>query len=439
MSGFAIGLLSFPIMLALICVRIPIGVAMLLVGMAGYTLMSGWSPLINFLKSEPYSQFSAYSLSVIPLFLLMGQFATHAGMSRALFRAANVWLGHRRGGIAMATVGGCAAFGAICGSSLATAATMAQVALPEMRRYKYSGALATGTLAAGGTLGILIPPSIILVVYAILTEQNIAKLFIAAFVPGIIAALGYVAAIAVFVRFNPEAGPAGERASGRERLSSLAETWPVILIFLLVIGGIYAGWFTPTEGAAVGAFSTGALAFVHGGMRLSGLIACLKGTAETTAMIFLILLGAALYNAFLALTRMPMDAAEMIGASGLSPMMVMAAILLLYLALGCLMDSLSMILLTIPIFFPIVMGLDFGLGPEETAIWFGILALIVVEVGLITPPVGMNVFVINSMAKDVPMLESFKGVMPFLVSDLIRVVLLVALPSVSLFLVRLMY
>jgi tripartite ATP-independent transporter DctM subunit len=356
-----------------------------------------------------------------------------------LFRAANVWLGHRRGGIAMATVGGCAAFGAICGSSLATAATMAQVALPEMRRYGYSGALATGTLAAGGTLGILIPPSVILVVYAILTEQNIAKLFIAAFVPGIIAALGYIAAIALFVRIDPQAGPAGERASGRERLLSLVETWPVILIFLLVIGGIYAGWFTPTEGAAVGAFSTGALAFVRGGMRLAGLIECLKGTAETTAMIFLILLGAALYNAFLALTRMPIDAAAMIGASGLSPMWVIAAILLLYLALGCLMDSLSMILLTIPIFFPIVMGLDFGLDPEETAIWFGIIALVVVEVGLITPPVGMNVFVINSMAGDVPMLESFRGVMPFLASDIIRVVLLVALPAISLFLVRLMY
>jgi tripartite ATP-independent transporter DctM subunit len=439
MSGFLIGVLSFPIMLALLCLRIPIGVAMLLVGMVGYVIMSGWLPLINFLKSDPYSQVSGYSLSVIPLFLLMGQFATQAGMSRALFRAANVWLGHRRGGVAMAAVGGCAAFGAICGSSLATAATMAQVALPELRRYNYSGALATGTLAAGGTLGILIPPSVILVVYAILTEQNIAKLFIAAFVPGIIAALGYIAAIAVFVRIDPEAGPAGDKASGRERLASFAETWPVILIFVLVIGGIYAGWFTPTEGAAVGAFSTGLLAFVHGGMRLSGLIECLKGTAEATAMIFLILLGAALYNAFLALTRMPMEAAEIIGGSGLSPMMVLAAILLLYLALGCLMDSLSMILLTIPIFFPIVMGLDFGLDPEETAIWFGIIALIVVEVGLITPPVGMNVFVINSMAEDVPMLESFRGVMPFLISDIIRVVLLVALPPISLFLVRLLY
>jgi len=439
MSGFAIGVLSFPVLLALLCLRIPIGVAMLLVGMAGYSLMSGWLPLINFLKTEPYAQFSAYSLSVIPLFLLMGQFATHAGMSRALFRAANVWLGHRRGGVAMAAVGGCAAFGAICGSSLATAATMAQVALPEMRRLNYSGALATGALAAGGTLGILIPPSVILVIYAILTEQNIAKMFIAALIPGLIAALGYLAAIAVFVRLDPKAGPAGARAGMRERLASLAETWPVGVIFLLVIGGIYAGWFTPTEGAAVGAFATGALAFVHGGMRLSGLIACLKGTAEATAMIFLILLGAALYNAFLGLTRMPIEAAQMIAQSGLAPMLVLAAILLLYLALGCVMDSLSMILLTIPVFFPIVVALDFGLGPEETAIWFGIIALIVVEVGLITPPVGMNVFVINSMATDVPMLESFRGVLPFLVSDVIRVVLLIAVPPITLVLVRLLY
>lgn len=439
MSAFMIGVVSFPVLLVLLALRVPIGVGMLLVGMVGYVIMSGWLPLINFLKAEPYSQFSAYSLSVIPLFLLMGQFATQAGMSRALFRAANVWIGHRRGGIAMAAVGGCAAFGAICGSSLATAATMAQVALPEMRRFNYSGALSTGALAAGGTLGILIPPSVILVVYAILTEQNIAKMFIAAFIPGLIAALGYVIAIAVFVRIDPEAGPGGERAERSERLASLAETWPVILIFLLVIGGIYLGWFTPTEGAAVGAFGTGALAFTHGGMRLSGLIECLRNTAEATAMIFLILLGASVYNAFLALTRMPMDAAMIIGESGMAPMMILVAILLLYLVLGCVMDSLSMILLTIPIFFPIISVLDFGLTPEETAIWFGIIALIVVEVGLITPPVGMNVFVINSMAEDVPMMESFKGVLPFFISDMIRVVLLVSLPVLSLFLVRVLY
>jgi tripartite ATP-independent transporter DctM subunit len=437
-SDFAIGLASFPILLVLLAVRVPVGVAMIFVGGCGIILMNGWTPLISQLKTGPYFQFSSYSLSVIPFFLLMGQFAAKAGMSRALFQAANVWLGHRRGGIAMAAIGGCAGFGAICGSSLATAATMGQVALPEMKRFNYSGALATGALAAGGTLGILIPPSVILVIYAILTEQNIAKMFLAAFIPGFLAALGYILAIAVFVRLSPEAGPAGPKAGWAERWSNVLETWPVAAIFLLVIGGIYLGWFTPTEAAAVGALATGLLAVLHGGMRLPGLIACLKETARATAMIFLILLGAELYNAFLALTRMPMEAAAMIGDSGWPPVLILAAILLLYLALGCVMDSLSMILLTVPIFFPIVMGLDFGLTPDETAIWFGILALIVVEVGLITPPVGMNVFIINAMAGEVPMLETFKGVLPFLLSDGLRVALLVAFPGLTLWLVRLL-
>jgi tripartite ATP-independent transporter DctM subunit len=437
-SDFAIGLASFPILLLLLAIRVPVGVAMIFVGGCGIILMNGWTPLISQLKTGPYFQFSSYSLSVIPFFLLMGQFAAKAGMSRALFQAANVWLGHRRGGIAMAAIGGCAGFGAICGSSLATAATMGQVALPEMKRFNYSGALATGALAAGGTLGILIPPSVILVIYAILTEQNIAKMFLAAFIPGFLAALGYILAIAVFVRLNPEAGPAGPKAGWGERWANVLETWPVAAIFLLVIGGIYIGWFTPTEAAAVGAFATGLLAVLHGGMRLPGLIASLKETARATAMIFLILLGAELFNAFLALTRMPMEAAATIGGSGWPPLLILAAILLLYLVLGCVMDSLSMILLTVPIFFPIVMGLDFGLTPDETAIWFGILALIVVEVGLITPPVGMNVFIINAMAGEVPMLETFKGVLPFLLSDGLRVALLVAFPGITLWLVRLL-
>ena len=438
MSNFAIGLAGFPVLLVLLAVRIPIGVAMLLVGGCGYVLMSGWMPLISQLKTGPYFQFSSYSLSVIPFFLLMGQFAAKAGMSTALFRAANVWLGHRPGGIAMAGIGACAGFGAICGSSLATAATMGQVALPEMRRFNYSGALATGSLAAGGTLGILIPPSVILVIYAILTEQNIASMFAAAFVPGLLAALGYILAIAIFVRLSPGAGPAGPRATWAERRRSVLEIWPVVVIFALVIGGIYLGWFTPTEGAAVGACGTGLLAVVHGGMRWPGLAASLKETGRATAMIFLILLGAELFNAFLALTQMPMQAAAAIGGSGWPPLLVLAAVLLLYLVLGCVMDSLSMILLTIPIFFPIIMGLEFGLTADETAIWFGILALIVVEVGLITPPVGMNVFIINAMARDVPMLETFKGVLPFLLSDGVRVVLLVAFPGITLWLVRLL-
>ena len=436
MTGIAAGLTGFAALLALMAVRIPIAVAMLATGIAGYGLVNGWVPLLAYLKTNTYYQFSTYSLSVIPLFVLMGEFATRAGMSRALYRAAAAFLGHLRGGLAMASIGGCAAFGAICGSSLATAATMGQVALPEMRRYGYSGALATGSLAAGGTLGILIPPSVILVLYALMTEQSIAKMFVAAMVPGVLAAVGYMIAVAVYVRLRPDAGPAAAPASWAERVASLKETWTIILIFGVVIVGMYRGWFTPTEGAAVGAFGAMVLAVLHGGMRLPGLIACLQGTAKTSAMIFLIMLGAEMFNAFLSATQTPMLASQMIAQSGLSPMMVLAAILLLYLAMGCVMDSMSMLLLTVPIFYPIIAGLDFGMGREETLIWFGILAVVVVEVGLITPPVGMNVFVINGMARDVPMWESFKGVIPFLISDLIRIGILIAAPGLTLWLVR---
>lgn len=436
MTGIAAGLTGFAVLLALMAIRIPIAVAMLAVGIGGYGLVNGWMPLLAYLKTNTYYQFSTYSLSVIPLFVLMGEFATHAGMSRALYRAAAAFLGHLRGGLAMASIGGCAAFGAICGSSLATAATMGQVALPEMRRFNYSGALSTGSLAAGGTLGILIPPSVILVLYALMAEQNIAKMFVAAMIPGILAAIGYMIAVAVYVRIRPGEGPAAPAASWAERLASLRETWSIILIFGVVVVGMYGGWFTPTEGAAVGAFGAFVLAVLHGGMRMGGLITCLQGTAKTSAMIFLIMLGAEMFNAFLSATQTPMLAATMIAESGLSPMIVLAAILLLYLAMGCVMDSMSMLLLTIPIFYPIIAGLDFGMSREDTLIWFGILAVVVVEVGLITPPVGMNVFVINGMARDVPMWESFRGVMPFLISDVLRILLLVAFPAITLGLVR---
>ncbi len=432
MSGVTLALVLFGALLALIALAMPIGVAMLLVGGFGYIMLSGVGPLLHHLSSAPYAQAATYSLSVIPLFILMGQFATHAGLSAGLFNAANAWLGHRRGGIAMSAIGACAGFGAICGSSMATAATMAHVSLPEMRRFKYSGALASGVLAAGGTLGILIPPSVILVIYALLTEQSIGKLFIAAVVPGMLAAVGYMLAVAVYVRLYPEAGPAGPRAPFASRLRSLLEMGPVIGIFALVIGGIYAGWFTPTEGAAIGAAGTGILAVLHGGLRWGGFVECLKGTAKLTAMIFLILIGADLYNSFLALSQLPMTAARVIGDSGLPPMAVLAIILLFYLVMGCLMDSLSMILLTVPIFHPVIVGLDFGMSAEEVSLWFGILVLIVVEVGLITPPLGMNVFVINSFAPDIPITQAFRGVVPFLAADAVRVVLLVAFPSLTL-------
>ncbi|HEX9647953.1 MAG TPA: TRAP transporter large permease [Alphaproteobacteria bacterium] len=438
MSGVEAGTGLFVLLLAMIALRVPIGLAMLLAGMIGYAGLNGWLPLIAYLKTAPYYRFSTYELSVIPLFLLMGQFATQAGLSRALFESANRLFGRLRGGIAMAAVGGCAAFGAICGSSLATAATMGQVALPELSRYRYSGALATGALAAGGTLGILIPPSVVLVIYALLTEQSIGKMFMAAVVPGIVAAAGYIAAIAVYVRLRPGAAPppaAGMLAVSR---ASVGMAIAVLVIFVVVIGGIYSGRFTPTEGAAVGAFLTGAMAIWPGRMGGRGLVASLLGAAQASAMIFLILFGAEVFNAALALTQMPQQAARAVAESGWSPMLVLGAMLLLYLVFGCVMDSLSMILLTIPVFFPVISALDFGLGAEETAIWFGVLALIVVEVGLITPPVGLNVFIINGIAREVPITETYRGVMPFLATDAVRVALLVAFPAITLALPRLL-
>ncbi len=438
MSSLAIGGVGFVILLGMLAVRIPIGIAMISVGITGYLTIAGPIPLLSYLKTETYWAFTTFDLSVVPLFLLMGQFAAKAGLSSALFTAANTWLGHHRGGVAMAAVGGCAGFGAISGSSLATAATMGQVALPELRRFNYSGSLATGALAAGGTLGILIPPSVVLIIYAIMVESNVAALFQAAFLPGILAALGYMLAIAIVVRINPEAGPAGERASRAAKWAALLEIWPVLVIFLLVMGGIYAGVFTPTEGAAIGSVGTFLIAVTKGGMRLEGFLDAILGTAQTTAMIFLILLGAKIFNAFLGFSELPLFAADFFQNAGLSPFVVLLGMIILYILLGFVMDSLSMILLTVPIFWPIIAGLDFGLGPDETKLWFGIITLIVVEMGLITPPVGLNVFVINSMAKDVPMLETFKGVVPFITSDFIRVAIIIAFPVITLILPELL-
>ncbi|MDB2455586.1 TRAP transporter large permease, partial [Planktomarina temperata] len=362
MSDITIGLLSFPALLILIFLRVPIGLAMLLGGLVGLTIVSGDTTLaFARLKSETFTTFSSYSLSIIPMFLLMGHFATLGGMSQALFKAAESFLGHRKGGVAMAAVGACAGFGAICGSSLATAATMSRVALPELRRYGYSGGFSTATLAAGGTLGILIPPSIVLVIYAILTEQNIAKLFLAAFIPGILAAMGYMLTISIYVRLHPDSAGTRPRVPYSERFKALIAVWPVLLVFAAVVGGIYQGWFTPTEGAAVGAFGTGLIAFLGGGLTRATLSESFFVTARSTAMIFFIVLGAAFYNGFLALTQLPQEAAAWVGASGFSPWTVLIIILVFYLLLGCLMDSLSMILLTIPIFWPIVQELDFNL------------------------------------------------------------------------------
>jgi len=440
MESVTLAGLSFAVLLVLIFLRLPIGLAMLLCGLGGAWMVFGTTvPLLAQLKTLPFETFANSSLAIIPLFLLMGQFATRGGLSAALFDTANAWIGHRRGGVAMAAIGACAGFGAICGSSTATAATMGQIALPELRRYGYAGSLATGALAAGGTLGILIPPSIILVIYAVLAEQNIAKLFLAAFVPGFLAAAGYLLAIALTVRLFPGISGSRPRASLQEKIATTLAIWPVLLIFALVFGGIYLGFFTPTEAAAVGAAGTGLVALARGGLRGRAMLDCLLQTAVSTGMIFFIVLGAAVFNTFLAVSQLPQHLADWAAASGWPPLAVLCAILVVYLVLGCVMDSLSMILLTIPIFFPLLSALDFGLAPEDFAIWFGILALIVVELGLITPPVGMNLFIINSMGRDIPIRATWLGALPFILSDVVRVALLVALPGITLFLVRWVY
>ncbi|WP_278924094.1 MULTISPECIES: TRAP transporter large permease [Pseudophaeobacter] len=494
MTTLEIGIASFPVLMGLIFLRVPIGLSMFLVGLGGLILVTdGTQVAFGRLKSETYTTFSSYSLTIVPMFLLMGHFATLGGMSSALFKAAEGFLGHKKGGVAMASIGACAGFGAICGSSLATAATMGRVALPELKQYGYAGGFSTATLAAGGTLGILIPPSVVLVIYAILTEQNIAKLFLAAFIPGLLAAIGYVIVISIYVRLYPEAAGTRPAVPWGERLGNLVKVWPVLLVFGLVVGGIYGGLFTPTEGAAVGAFGTGLIAWMNGGLDRPNLIDSFMVTARSTAMIFFIVLGAGFYNGFLALTKVPQELADFVVSQGFSPWVVLALILAFYLVFGCLMDSLSMILLTIPIFFPVISVMDFGLlslvdmqadaamevlrngvpegmgaemlasiqdaiatGTELTreqmkelgirvtegrvnrieaeyvAIWFGILVLIVVEVGLITPPVGMNLFIINAMDRKTRMVDTYKAVMFFVASDIIRVIILVAFPVITL-------
>ena len=346
-------------------------------------------------------------------------------------------MGRFKGGLAMASLLACAAFGAISGSSVATAATITSVALPEMRRHGYSGRLATGTLAAGGTLGIQLPPSIVLVIYAILTEQNISKLFAAAVLPGIIAMCGYMIAVAIYVRLVPGHAPEVEADDAPPPMTwrAVAGVLPILVIFMLVFGGIYGGFFTPTEGAAVGAATTFLTALFKGEMTLAKLKECFYGTAISAAMIFLIFLGADLMNSALALTQVPNQLAALVGSWGVSPLIVVVAILLFYVLLGAVMDELSMLLLTIPIFFPIIMGLDFGMPKESAAIWFGIMVLMTVGFGLIAPPVGLNVYIVNGLARDVPMGETYRGVMPFLVSDVLRTMLFLFFPIIPLWLV----
>ena len=433
-----VGLAGLGGLLLLIALRIPIAYAMIVTGGIGVTILNGPLIFMSQLKDLAYIQFSIYDLSVVPMFVLMGNLATKAGLSKELFQAANAWVGWVRGGVAMSAIIACAGFGAVCGSSLATASTMGKVALPELRRYQYSGSLATGTLAAGGVLGILIPPSVVLVVYAIIVEANIIAMFMAAMIPGLLAVGLFLVTIAVYVRFFPESGPSREPMDRQEFWNATLGVLPVLAIFVAVIGGIYFGLFNPTPAAAAGVFLVGVLGICRGLIKIPQLKAALLETAKTSGMIYLILLGAEMLKIFMSRGGVPQAAVEIMQSSGLDPITILLLMLVSLIVLGCLMDSLSMILLAMPFFWPVIDGLNFGLGPEELKIWFGILALIVVELGLITPPVGMNVFVIHAMADDIPMSETFKGVMPFFGAELFRVMLPVAFPGIVLWLPRLL-
>ena len=437
MSGLETGLLVLAVLMGLLALRVHVGIGMFLAGILCYVLVNhgNLNALLFTINNLVYARVSDYDLAVIPLFVLMGQFAIHGGLSRALFRAASAFIGHWRGGLAMSAAGACAGFGAICGSSLATAATMSQVALPELEKHHYPKKLAAGTIAAGGTLGILIPPSVPLIVYAVLTQESIGKLFVAAIIPGLLAMLGYLIVIRLVAMRTMRGAPRIAKAAWGTRLRALAEVSPVLLVFLVVIFGIYGGWANLTEAASIGAGACGLFAVTRGGMRGDGLVKSLIGTAEASAMIYLVVLGADLLNSGLALSRMPVELADWVQASGMAPFAVLLSILVIYLLLGCVMDSLSMILLTVPIFYPIVVGLPFfDLTQTEISIWFGIIALMVVEIGLITPPMGMNLFIVQKFSERTSLGAVSRGIVPFLGADLVRITLLVAVPALSLLL-----
>jgi len=430
MSVLVVAVLAFLLLMVLIVLRTPIAVAMIVSGLAGTTAISGWSTALATLKQGPFERATSYTLVVIPLFVLMGYLASQSGLSASLFRAANVWLGHLRGGLAMATVVGCAGFGAICGSSLATSATMAAVALPEMKRYRYADTLATGSVAAGGTLGIMIPPSIIFVLYGIMTEQSIGKLLLAGVVPGIVETVLFCVAIAIATALIPASGAPGPKATFGERLVALRGVWEVLVLFVIVIGGLYAGLATPIESAAFGV--VGALFFGVAKRTLTwrGLLGALDQTVRTTAMIFLIVIGADLFGYFMALSQLPLAMATWLIHLNVGAMSVLWIILVVYLILGCVMDELAIILLTVPIFFPVVMQLGFD------PIWFGVIIVVTVQIGLVSPPVGLNVFVIAGMARDVPIPRIFRGIMPFLAAMVVLLVVLTAWPDLALILPR---
>ena len=429
MTPFVLGCLGMLVLILTICARIPIGVGMILVGLAGFACISGIDPARGVTQGVPYETFVQYNYSVVPLFLLMGQFAFKSGVSEDLYWAVSKWLGKLRGGLAMVTVVACSGFAAICGSSVACAATMGVVALPEMRKFKYSEALATGAIAAGGTIGIMIPPSTVMVLYGIITEQSIGTLFMAGFLPGILQAILYMTTIAILVHRNPSIGPRGEACPMKDKIMALGKVWGVLTLFIVVIGGLYAGIFTPNEAAGVGAFGAFLLSACKRHMNLGNFKNSLLEAVKTTGMCYMILLGAMFFGYFLAVSRVPNELARLITDLDMNAYVVLVCILFIMIVLGCFMDSMAIVLLTVPIFFPVVQQLNLD------AIWFGILVVKVTEMGLITPPVGLNLFVIKGIAgNSVPISQVFRGAMPFVMADVVHVALLIAFPQISLFL-----
>ena len=423
-------LIAFAVMLGLTFLRLPIAFSMAIVGFLGYTYMVNATAALSMVGSVAFETGMSYTLSIVPLFILMGNLVTKAGLSSELYRVSYAFLGHRRGGLAMATILACGGFGAVCGSSLATAATMSKVAMPSMRKYGYSDALAAGSIAAGGTLGILIPPSVVMVIYGILTETNIGKLFIAGILPGLVAIACYLAAVAVTVRMDAKAGPRGERVTWHERLVAIGDVWGVLILFLIVIGGIYGGIFTPTEAAGIGAGGGLVFLLLRKGWNWRELRTILIESAITTGMIFTILIGALIFANFINMTGMPQELTQYAERFRETPILVILAILVIYVALGCVLESMSMILLTVPMFYPLVAHLGYDL------IWFGIIVVVVTEISMITPPVGLNVFVLRSVLPDVPTQTVFRGVMPFIVADIVRLGILVAFPAITLYLTQ---
>ena len=431
MSPTMVGFLGITILIFLIFARMHIGISMGLVGFLGFAYIVGIDPALGLLRTVPYTTFASQGMSVIPLFILMGSFAFAAGMSEDLYRTVHKWLGHFKGGLAMATVAACACFAAISGSSLATAATLGKVAMPEMKKYKYDPGLATGSIAAGGSIGILIPPSVILIIYGIITEQSIGKLFLAGFIPGILEAVFYIIAIKILTKRNPTLGPPGPSATLNDKMRSLLKTWEVIVLFIVVIGGIYTGVFTPTEAAGVGAFGTFCFAMLRRKLNWTTFKSSLLNTASTTGMLFLIVLGAMVLGYFFSVSRLPFELATMVGDLPVNRYVILLLILVVVGLLGTIMDSMAIVLLTIPVFFPMILKLGFD------PIWFGIIVVRVTEMGLITPPVGLNVYIIQGITGE-PMGTIFRGVIPFIIADVCQIIVLIAFPQITLFLPSLM-